>query len=214
MISVLKDLLPMVISIISIIVSVKMNNKNKIQEQNYNNTMLNLEEQKNALHSQERRTDELFMKLNSRSNLIPFFHIVLDDSKIEKIEGEKKIKLTIGIINIGKESANNIVIYPMENGLENYFVTVNGQKDNSYFLCDYLSKYYAIYGDLVEFSLMKEIPLENGGKINDFIKFKVRFKDLLGNLYEQEFEFGYDNYLVRGYNLKNTSREPLLIEEQ
>lgn len=42
MISVLKDLLPMVISIISIIVSVKMNNKNKILEQNYNNSMLNL----------------------------------------------------------------------------------------------------------------------------------------------------------------------------
>ncbi|HEL0679243.1 TPA: hypothetical protein TVG21_001696 [Streptococcus equi subsp. zooepidemicus] len=213
MISVLKDWLPMVISIIAIIVSVKMNNKNKIQEQNYNNSMLNLEEQKNALHSQERRTDELFMKLNSRSNLIPFFHIVLDDSKIEKIEGEKKIKLTIGIINIGKEAANNIVIYPMGNGLENYFVTVNEQH-NSYFLCDYLSKYYAISGDLVEFSLMKEIPLENGGKINNFIRFKVRFKDLLGNLYEQEFEFGYDNYLVKGYNLKNSSSVPLLIEEQ
>lgn len=213
MISVLKDWLPMVISIIAIIVSVKMNNKNKIQEQNYNNSMLNLEEQKNALHSQERRTDELFMKLNSRSNLIPFFHIVLDDSKIEKIEGEKKIKLTIGIINIGKEAANNIVIYPMGNGLENYFVTVNEQH-NSYFLCDYLSKYYAISGDLVEFSLMKEIPLENEGKINNFIRFKVRFKDLLGNLYEQEFEFGYDNYLVKGYNLKNSSSVPLLIEEQ
>ena len=213
MISVLKDWLPMVISIIAIIVSVKMNNKNKIQEQNYNNSMLNLEEQKNALHSQERRTDELFMKLNSRSNLIPFFHIVLDDSKIEKIEGEKKIKLTIGIINIGKEAANNIEIYPMGNGLENYFVTVNEQH-NSYFLCDYLSKYYAISGDLVEFSLMKEIPLENKGKINNFIRFKVRFKDLLGNLYEQEFEFGYDNYLVKGYNLKNSSSVPLLIEEQ
>lgn len=213
MISVLKDWLPMVISIIAIIVIVKMNNKNKIQEQNYNNSMLNLEEQKNALHSQERRTDELFMKLNSRSNLIPFFHIVLDDSKIEKIEGEKKIKLTIGIINIGKEAANNIEIYPMGNGLENNFVTVNEQHNN-YFLCDYLSKYYAMSGDLVEFSLMKEIPLENGGKINNFIRFKVRFKDLLGNLYEQEFEFGYDNYLVKGYNLKNSSSIPLLIEEQ
>ena len=213
MISVLKDWLPMVISIIAIIVSVKMNNKNKIQEQNYNNSMLNLEEQKNALHSQERRTDELFMKLNSRSNLIPFFHIVLDDSKIEKIEGEKKIKLTIGIINIGKEAANNIEIYPMGNGLENYFVTVNEQHNN-YFLCDYLSKYYAMSGDLVEFSLMKEIPLENGGKINNFIRFKVRFKDLLGNLYEQEFEFGYDNYFAKGYNLKNSSSVPLLIEEE
>lgn len=208
--SVLKDWLPMVISIIA---SVKMNNKNKIQEQNYNNSMLNLEEQKNALHSQERRTDELFMKLNSRANLIPFFHIVLDDSKIEKIEGENKIKLTIGIINIGKEAANNIMIYPMGDGLENYFVTVNEQH-NSYFLHDYLSKYYALSGDLVEFSLIKEIPLENEGKISNCIRFKVRFKDILGNLYEQEFEFRYDNYLVKGYSARNYSSIPLLIEEQ
>lgn len=212
MISVLKDWLPMVISIIAIIVSVKMNNKNKIQEQNYNNIMINLEEQKIVLHSQERRTDELFMKLNSRSNLIPFFQIVLDDSKIENIEGDKKIKLTIGIRNIGKESANNIMLYPMEDKTKNYFVTVNEQH-NSYFLYEYLSKYYALYGDLVEFSLTKDIPLENEGKINDFIRFKVRFKDLLGNLYEQKFEFGYDNYLVKGYNLKNYSSIPSLIEE-
>lgn len=122
MIDVLKDLLPMVISIIAIIVSVIMNNKNKIQEQNYNNIMINLEEQKIVLHSQERRTDELFMKLNSRSNLISFFQIVLDDSKIENIEGDKKIKLTIGIRNIGKESANNIMLYPMEDKTKNYFV--------------------------------------------------------------------------------------------
>ncbi len=65
------------------------------------------------MHLQERRTDELFMKLNTRANLIPFFHIVLDDSKIENIEEQKKIKLTIGIINIEKEAATNIMIYPM-----------------------------------------------------------------------------------------------------
>lgn len=91
-------------------------------------------------------------------------------------------------------------------------LTVNEQH-NSYFLYEYLSKYYALYGDLVEFSLTKDIPLENEGKINDFIRFKVRFKDLLGNLYEQKFEFGYDNYLVKGYNLKNYSSIPSLIEE-
>ena len=34
------------------------------------------------------------------------------------------------------------------------------------------------------------------GKIANFIKFKIRFRDLIGNLYEQEFEFGYDNYVV------------------
>ena len=209
MINILKDWLPMVISIISIIVSVRMNIKNKIEEQNYNNIILDLEEQKIELISQKRRTDELSMKLNSRSNLIPFFQIVLDDSKIENIEGDKKIKLTIGILNIGKESANNIMLYPMEDETKNYFVTTNKQ-DSSYFLYGYLSKYYALYGDLVEFSLL----LENKGEINDFISFKVRFKDLLGNLYEQEFGFGYDNYLVKGYNLKSYSSMPLLIEEQ
>lgn len=27
----------------------------------------------------------MFMAINSRSNLIPYFHLILDDSKIEKI---------------------------------------------------------------------------------------------------------------------------------
>lgn len=212
MVDVLIVWLPIVISIIAIVLSAINNKNNRIQEIKNRETMLNLEEQKKALHLQERRTDELFMKLNSRVNLIPFFHLALDDTKIEKIQDNKKIKLTIGIINIGKEAATNIMIYPMGKGLRNYVVTIN-EEHNSYFLHDYLSKYYALPRELVEFSLIKEIPIANGGKINNFVKFKIRFKDILGNLYEQEFTFGYDNYIVKGYNLNNFTNIPVLIEE-
>ena len=140
--------------------------------------------------------------------------MILDDSKIEKIthNGSEQIKLVIGLINIGKESASNIMIYPMGKGLNNYFETLN-EEENSYFIYDYLSQYFALPKECVTFSIVKEIPKDNDGKVINFVKFKIRFKDLLGNLYEQEFKFGYDNYILNGFNLNNSSSVPCLIEE-
>lgn len=100
----------------------------------------------------------------------------------------------------------------MGNGLQNYFETSN-EKENGYSIYDYLSRYFALPKECVTFSIVKKIPEDNDGKIVNFIKFKIRFKDLLGNLYEQEFKFGYDNYVVNGFNLKNFSSVPCLIEE-
>ena len=46
-----------------------------------------------------------------------------------------------------------------------------------------------------------------------FIQFKIRYNDLIGNLYEQKFRFGYDNYVLKGYNRNNSSYQPKLIKE-
>lgn len=208
----LKDL-AVLISIISMILGIKNNRENKIQENNYRENFLRLEKQKQALFAQEKITDQLISRLNSRANILPFFHLVLNNTKIEVNEDEKKVKLTIGLINIGKESAANIMLIPIEKGSEKYYVVTKNEQPNLYHLYDYFSKYYALPGDLVEFSLVRKIPLEDNELINDFIKFKIGFKDLLGNLYEQEFEFGYDNCFVKGYNLKNSTSIPLLIKE-
>lgn len=202
-----------IISIISMLLGIKNNRDNKMQENNYRENLLRLEEQKQALFMQRKITDQLISRLNNRANILPFFHLVLDDNKIEVIADEKKVKLTIGLINIGKESAANIIHVPIEKGSEKYYFVTKNEQPNLYHLYDYFSKYYALPGDLVEFSLVRKIPLEDNGLINDFIKFKIGFKDLLGNLYEQEFEFGYDNCFVKGYNLKNSTSIPLLIKE-
>lgn len=214
MIKFLHDWLPIIIAALSLIMSIITNKKNSKQNCEYREKMQEVEFEKEKIHQRERKIDEMFMQLNSRSNLIPYFHLILDDSKIEKIihNGSRQIKLVIGLINIGKESATNIMLFPMGEGLENYLETLY-EKENSYFIHDYLSQNFALFKENVTFSIVKEIPKDNDGKIANFIKFKIRFRDLIGNLYEQEFEFGYDNYVVNGFNLKSSSSVPYLIEE-
>ena len=214
MIKFLHDWLPIIIAALSLAMSIITNKKNIKQNGEYREKMQEFEIEKENIRQRERKIDEMFMQLNSRSNLIPYFHLILDDSKIEKItlNGSEQIKLVIGLINIGKESATNIMIFPMGEGLENYLETLY-EKENSYFIHDYLSQNFALSKGSVTFSIVKEIPKDNDGKIANFIKFKIRFRDLIGNLYEQEFEFGYDNYVVNGFNLKSSSSVPCLIEE-
>lgn len=176
--------------------------------------MQDFEIQKEIIRQQERNTDEIFMRLNSRSNLIPHFHLILDNTKIEKLtnNNSEHMKLVIGLINIGKESASNITLYPFREGLAD-FLKVLYEQENSYFIYEYLNQYYALPKERVSFSIVKEIPKKDNGRISDFIEFKIRFRDLLGNLYEQRFEFGYDNYIVKGFNLKSSSGIPRFIEE-
>lgn len=214
MIKFLHDWLTIIIAALSLIMSIITNKKNSKQNCEYREKMQEVEFEKEKMHQRERKIDEMFMQLNSRSNLIPYFHLILDESKIEKIihNGSRQIKLVIGLINIGKESATNIMLFPMGEGLENYLETLY-EKENSYFIHDYLSQNFALFKENVTFSIVKEIPKDNDGKIANFIKFKIRFRDLIGNLYEQEFEFGYDNYVVNGFNLKSSSSVPYLIEE-
>lgn len=50
-------------------------------------------------------------------------------------------------------------------------------------------------------------------RVIHFIQFKIRYNDLIGNLYEQKFRFGYDNYVLKGYNRNNSSYQPKLIKE-
>lgn len=214
MIKFLHDWLLIIISVLSLIVSMITNKKNSKQNYEYREKVQEFENQKEIIRQRERKIDEIFMQLISRSDLIPYFHLILDDSKIEKItiSGSEYIKLVIELMNIGKESATNIMLSPMGKGLENYFETLY-EKENSYFIHDYLSRYFALPKDSVIFSIVKAIPKDNDGKIANFIKFKIRFRDLIGNLYEQEFKLGYDNWIVNGFNLNNSSSVPYLIEE-
>ena len=213
-IKLLHDWLPIIIAALSLIISIITNKKNNKQNNEYKRRMQDFEIQKEIIRQQERNTDEIFMRLNSRSNLIPHFHLILDNTKIEKLtnNNSEHMKLVIGLINIGKESASNITLYPFREGRAD-FLKVLYEQENSYFIYEYLNQYYALPKERVSFSIVKEIPKKDNGRISDFIEFKIRFRDLLGNLYEQRFEFGYDNYIVKGFNLKSSSGIPRFIEE-
>lgn len=167
------------------------------------------EENKEKIRQQEKITDDIFKKLNSRAGLIPYFNLILDDSKIKEENG--KIYLEVSLINIGKESATNVGICQMEDRKE--FIT-EGYSKNNYTIYRYIDKYYAMVGDKITFSVMTD---RKEKLMNDFLKFKIQYYDLIGNRYEQEFKFGYyDDFNGKDekyYSLNNTSYSPELVEE-
>ena len=54
---------------------------------------------------------------------------------------------------------------------------------------------------------------ENEEKINDFFRFKIKYSDLIGNEYEQEFRCGFYMLDCIAYNLNNTSYKPILLKK-
>ena len=53
----------------------------------FQNWQVYFEENKEKIRQQEKITDNIFNKLNSRAGLIPYFNIILDDSKIKEENG-------------------------------------------------------------------------------------------------------------------------------
>lgn len=154
--------------------------------------------------------NQLYEKSN-RVSIIPYFNIILKDNRIKK-EGKDWI-LEIGFINVGKESAINIQLSPKfsDKGLQGYF---DSETQKNYSIYEYLNQYYAIARDEVTFKI--KTNLENWEKIEDFLKFKIKYSDLAGNEYEQEFGLGVymsEHLECPVYNLNNISYEPILLKK-
>ncbi|MDU2121136.1 MAG: hypothetical protein E7E64_01180 [Clostridium celatum] len=214
--NILKDWLPIVFSGIALVISIlniykSWRNDKRLEE--YRNWQSDFDVYKEKMRQQEKQSDNIMLKLNSRAGLIPYFHLLLDDSNVSF--EKNNIILGITLINVGKECASNVMLYPIDgkSGLENYFKTENKEKNN-HFIYDYLNQYYALPREKVSFSMITEVPKEGNGHLGNFVQFKIRFSDLVGNLYEQKFRFGYDNYMVKGFNRDNTSYLPKLIEDK
>lgn len=214
--NILKDWLPIVFSGIALVLSILniyKSWKNDKDLEKYRNSQSDFDVYKEKMRQQEKQSDNIMLKLNSRAGLIPYFHLLLDDSNI--IFEKNNIILGVTLINVGKESASNVMLFPMDkkSGLENYFKTENREKNN-HFIHDYLNQFYALPREKVSFSTLTEVPKEGNGYVVNFIHFKIRFCDLVGNLYEQKFRFGYDNYMLKGFSRDSTSYLPKLIEDK
>ena len=168
------------------------------------------------INEENRHKDILIQNLlsdqNIRASIIPYFNIVLEDNKIKN--EKNSLILEIGFINIGKESATNIQLSPKfpDEGLQGYIYS-EGYPKKVYYINEYLSQYYATTREKVTFKV--KVDLKNGEKINDFLRFKIKYSDLIGNEYEQEFRCGF--YMLDcigiGYNLNNTSYKPILLKK-
>lgn len=197
--------IPIVISVISLIYTIIRNY--------YSNKRLKRAEK---INEENRHKDILIQNLlsdqNIRASIIPYFNIVLEDNKIKN--EKNRLILEIGFINIGKESATNIQLSPKfpDEGLQGYIYS-EGYPKKVYYINEYLSQYYATTREKVTFKV--KVDLKNGEKINDFLRFKIKYSDLIGNEYEQEFRCGF--YMLDcigiGYNLNNTSYKPILLKK-
>ena len=203
--------IPIIISFLSllttIIFSFKANKRmKKTEEKNIKNDQMRIEFElyKEEKRQQDAIVNSLLMEQSIRASVVPYFKIVLKDERI--IENKDKITIGIGIINIGKESATNVQLEPMvpKDGLEGYFRSDRGYK---YGISEYLNRYDATPGEEIIFN----IGIFKKEKIVDFLNFKITYYDLIGNCYRQEFRFGFDNYLVKGFNSYNTSGRPELV---
>lgn len=208
------DWIPIIISGLALILSIASfayGRKDKRDENSYNESMREFEEEKENIRQLERKSDIMENRLNLVSTLMPYFDLRLKKKNfiITNIEGKLKIKMFIELCNIGKDTAVNFMLYPYYEGCMVYFKKTNGL-ENELSICDYIDKNSAKVGEFIIFSATREIPFSD--KIEDFVNFKVRYNDLIGNVYEQEFEFGYDNYNVKGFNMKKRSYQPNIIE--
>lgn len=146
---------------------------------------------------------------STRTSIIPYFNIVLNDDRI--LKKKNNLIIEVGFINVGKESATNIQlipIYPYKK-LKGYFKS-ESFPIKQYYIYEYLNKYYAMQKEEVTFKI--KVSLENDEKINDFILFKIKYSDLINNEYEQEFEFGIYTLDNIGFSMNNISYKPVLKE--
>ena len=135
---------------------------------------------------------------------------MLNDSEIKN--EKNSLILEIGFINIGKESATNIQLVPRfpDKGVQGYIYS-EGYPKRLYYIHEYLSQYYATTREKVTFKV--KVDLKNEEKINDFFRFKIKYSDLIGNEYEQEFRCGFYMLDCIAYNLNNTSYKPILLKK-
>lgn len=200
-----------ILSIVAIAISIITEIKNR----KFRQKVFDYDVQKETTRQLEKRTDDIYTRLNSRSSLIPFFITSLKGSKAVYIENRKSIEITLFITleNIGLNSAVDIEFEPYGDK-KNKIIKSENDYLNIYFFTEKLSSNHCISNDKIHFILTRKVSSEKLNTANDFISFKIRFKDLLGNTYCQEHRCGY-GFLEDGfvYSKNNYSSVPDLIEE-
>lgn len=181
----------------------------KLNKENYN-WKKNFEIYKEENRQKNILTQNLLSEQNTRALIIPYFKVVLKNNRIKK-EGNCLI-LEIGLMNIGRESATNIQLSPKfpDKGLQGYLDT-EGYPKKQYYIYEYLSQYDAVAREEVTFKV--RVELGNGEKTHDFVKFKIKYSDIIGNEYEQEFRFGFYMLDCIAYSMDNTSYKPILLKK-
>lgn len=208
---------PISISVLSIIIAgVNHHADGKLAKRNLENTkemkawQREFDIYKEKMKQQEKESNLLLKKIESRSIIAPYFNLILDNSKL-RLSKQNKI-IGISLINIGKESATDVSLcrWDKKEGMDNYFVTTPIKHHNHY-VHECLDKTYAMPRD----KIYLEVKVDDDNEIiRNQVQFKIQYSDLIGRTYEQEFKFGYGNdHYNKGFDLENYSRVPKLTKD-
>lgn len=99
--------------------------------------MQKFEEEKENIRRLERASDVMENRLNLVSTLMPYFDIKLhgDDFDTGFIEGVLRLKIGIGLINIGKDTAVNIELFHIVLQLNHFLKTIIMKRISPLLMC-------------------------------------------------------------------------------
>lgn len=154
----------------------------------HNKTTIEFDFYKQKIQQVEQSKQNYYTKNISRVNLMPHFHLLLDKEIEIKTRGdsnEEILVLSISLINVGKENATNIRLVPMlEDEIETYYFKTGNLDGEVHRIRDYIDKQYAIIGEAINFTTSCK---KHDKPLNVF--FEIRFNDIAGRTYEQDFHF-------------------------
>lgn len=165
---------------------------------------------KDQKHHKEKEFELKLQQIDSRSQIIPYFVLSLDDDGLKVLNHRKIIELSL--INIGKESAINIRLSPWDEIIcpSIYFVTTSVDQHNHH-IYKYLDKTFAMPQNKISLAICVDDQAES---VSNRVQFKIQYSDLIGRTYEQEFSFRYSyKGFINGFHLERYSKTPKLIED-
>lgn len=151
---------PIVISALSFAFSIfnsfstKKNAKIIRKEQRY------FDKYKDQTHHKEKEFELKLQQIDSRSQIIPYFVLSLDDDGLKILNHRKIIELSL--INIGKESAINIRLSPWDEIIcpIMYFVTTSVDQHNHH-IYKYLDKTFAMSRNKISLAICVDDQAES-----------------------------------------------------
>lgn len=165
---------------------------------------------KEEMKQTEQAKQNYYTKNNSRINLMPHFHLLLDkEIGVEKNSDEEIFVLPISLINVGRENATNIRLVPMlEDETSTHYFKTGNLHGELHGIRDYIDKQYAIIGEAINFTTSCK---KHDKSLNVF--FKIRFDDIAGRTYEQDFRFLYCFQISNKITMNHTSNLPICIDD-
>jgi len=141
---------------------------------------------------------------------MPRFNLVLD-KEIEvrqKKQAEEILVFPITLKNIGQNTAINMRLEPIfEDGTSTHYARTDNLHGEIHGISDYINKQYAMVGETINFTLVCN---KHDKALN--VYFKIKFNDIDGRTYKQDFHFEYCYPISNKFSMSNSSENPVCIE--